>query len=121
MDSKYSKLVRVANPNTSGTAYNVITTLLDIFHGDEELTFMFLKHLDDSIEQYTKSGSAGGKSCAIGEIPFAIGYAHDLVRLKANGAPIEITVPEEGTGFEIASMSLIKDGPEPVNAKKLYN
>ncbi len=121
IDSKYSKLVRVANPNTSGTAYNVITTLLDIFHGDEELTFMFLKHLDDSIEQYTKSGSAGGKSCAIGEIPFAIGYAHDLVRLKANGAPIEITVPEEGTGFEIASMSLIKDGPEPVNAKKLYN
>ncbi|HOO33308.1 MAG TPA: ABC transporter substrate-binding protein [Thermotogota bacterium] len=121
IDSKYAKLVRVANPNTSGTAYNVITTLLDIFQGDEELTFMFLKHLDNSIEQYTKSGSAGGKSCAIGEIPFAIGYAHDLVRLQANGAPIEITVPEEGTGFEIASMSLIKDGPEPVNAKKLYN
>jgi len=121
IDSKYEKLVRVANPNTSGTAYNVITTLLDIFHGDEALTFMFLEQLDSSIEQYTKSGSAGGKSCAIGEIPFAIGYAHDLVRLKAQGAPIEITVPEEGTGFEIASMSLVKDGPEPVNAKKLYN
>jgi len=121
IDSKYEKLVRVANPNTSGTAYNVITTLLDIFHGDEALTFMFLEQLDSSIEQYTKSGSAGGKSCAIGEIPFAIGYAHDLVRLQAQGAPIEITVPEEGTGFEIASMSLVKDGPEPVNAKKLYN
>jgi len=121
IDSKYEKLVRVANPNTSGTAYNVITTLLDIFHGDEALTFMFLEQLDNSIEQYTKSGSAGGKSCAIGEIPFAIGYAHDLVRLQAQGAPIEITVPEEGTGFEIASMSLVKDGPEPVNAKKLYN
>jgi len=121
IDSKYEKLVRIANPNTSGTAYNMITTILDIFHGDEELTFMFLHHLDDSIEQYTKSGSAGGKSCAIGEIPFAIGYAHDLVRLKAQGAPIEITVPVEGTGFEIASMSLVKNGPEPVNAKKLYN
>lgn len=121
IDSKYEKLVRVANPNTSGTAYNVITTLLDIFHSDEELTFMFLEKLDRSIEQYTKSGSAGGKSCAIGEIPFAIGYAHDLVRLKAQGAPIQITVPREGTGFEIASMSLVKNGPEPVNAKKLYN
>ncbi len=121
IDSKYESLVRVANPNTSGTAYNVITNLLEIFHHDEDFTFFYLKKLDRSIEQYTKSGSAGGKSCAIGEIPFAIGYAHDLVRLKENGAPIEITVPEEGTGFEIASMSLIKDGPEPVNAKKLYN
>ncbi|HPE68784.1 MAG TPA: ABC transporter substrate-binding protein [Thermotogota bacterium] len=121
IDSKYHKIVRVANPNTSGTAYNLMTTILDIFSGDEELLFMYLKHLDDSIEQYTKSGSAGGKSCAIGEIPIAIGYAHDLVRLQAQGAPIEITVPEEGTGFEIASMSLIKDGPNPVNAKKLYN
>ena len=121
IDSRYADKIRVANPNTSGTAYNVMTNVIDLFQGDEEIAFMFLKHLDDSVEQYTRSGSAGGKSCAIGEIPFAIGYAHDLVRLKANGAPIKITVPEEGTGFEIASMSLVKGGPDAVNAKKLYN
>ncbi|WP_129407825.1 ABC transporter substrate-binding protein [Marinitoga lauensis] len=121
IDSKYKGLVRVANPNTSGTAYNVITTILHMFHEDEELTFMFLHQLDESIDQYTKSGSAGGKQAAIGEIPFAIGYAHDLFKLIANGAPLEVTVPMEGTGFELASMSLIKNGPNPVNAKKLYN
>ncbi len=122
IDSKYANLVRVANPATSGTAYNVITTLISLFGGDEDVAFMYLEKLDQSIDQYTRSGSAPGRSVAIGEIPFSIGYAHDMVRLKVEGgAPIEITVPREGTGYELASMSLIHNGPEPVNAKKLYD
>ncbi|OAA26330.1 iron ABC transporter substrate-binding protein [Kosmotoga arenicorallina S304] len=121
IDSDYRNMVRVANPNTSGTAYNVITTIYHLFGDNEDLTFMYLHHLDRNVNMYTKSGSAGGKDCAIGETPIAIGYLHDLIRLQKNGAPITITIPEEGTGFEIASMSLIKGGKEPVEAKKLYN
>ncbi len=121
IDSKYRGLVRVANPNTSGTAYNLITCMISLFGGDEDLAFLYLEKLDRSIEMYTRSGAAGGRSVAIGEIPIAIGYAHDMVKLKAEGANIVITVPEEGTGFELASMSLIKDGPDPVNAKRLYD
>lgn len=121
IDSRYEGLVRVANPNTSGTAYNLITTINYLFGMDEDAAFIYLHHLDRSIDQYTRSGSAGGKSVAIGEIPIAIGYGHDLVKLKAEGANVEITIPREGTGFEIASMSLIKNGPDPVNAKRLYD
>ncbi|MEJ5184296.1 MAG: ABC transporter substrate-binding protein, partial [Rectinemataceae bacterium] len=50
-----------------------------------------------------------------------IGYAHDQVKLKVEGADVTITIPEEGTGYEIASMSLVKGGPDMVNAKKLYD
>ncbi len=121
IDSRYEGLIRVANPNTSGTAYNLVTTINYLFGMDEDVAFQYLKHLDDSVDQYTRSGSAGGKSVAIGEIPIAIGYGHDLVKLKAEGANVEIRIPEEGTGYEIASMSLIKNGPEPVNAKRLYD
>jgi iron(III) transport system substrate-binding protein len=32
-----------------------------------------------------------------------------------------ITVPAEGTGYEVASMSLVKGGKDAVNAKKLYD
>jgi iron(III) transport system substrate-binding protein len=118
---EYKGLIRVANPTTSGTAYNMITTVRYVFGGDEEKTFDYLKKLDVNIDQYTRSGSAGGKSVAIGEIPVAIGYAHDMVKLKVEGAPVVITIPSEGTGFEIASMSLVKGGKDPVNAKKLYD
>ena len=113
--------IRIANPTTSGTAYNMITTIRYMYNGDEEKTFDYLKKLDTSIDQYTKSGAAGGKSVAIGEIPVAIGYAHDMVKLKVEGAPVVITIPSEGTGYEVASMSLVKDGKDAVNAKKLYD
>jgi iron(III) transport system substrate-binding protein len=118
---EYKGLIRVANPTTSGTAYNVITTVRYVFGGDEEKAFDYLKKLDVNVDQYTRSGSAGGKSVAIGEIPVAIGYVHDMVKLKVEGAPVTITIPSEGTGFEIASMSMVKGGKDPVNAKKLYD
>ncbi|HRV99243.1 MAG TPA: extracellular solute-binding protein, partial [Aminobacteriaceae bacterium] len=118
---EYAKNVRVANPGTSGTAYNMVTTIIRVFGNDEDKAFDFLKQLDKSIDQYTRSGSAPGKSCAIGEIPVAIGYLHDLIKLKVENAPIEIALPSDGTGFETAAMSLVKDGPDPVNAKKLYD
>ena len=118
---EYAKKVRVAHPSTSGTAYNMVTTVIRINGGDEEKAFEFLKKLDGAIEQYTRSGSAPGKSCAIGEIPVAIGYLHDQVKLKVEGAPMEIAIPSDGTGFETASMSLIKGGPDALNAKKLYD
>jgi len=118
---EYKGKIRVGNPSLTGTAYNVVTTLRYVFGGDEEKTFDYLKQLDLNVDQYTKSGAAGNKSVAIGEVPIAIGYAHDMVKLKVEGAPVVITIPVEGTGYEVASMSLVKDGPDPVNAKKFYD
>ncbi|MFA6688644.1 MAG: ABC transporter substrate-binding protein [Sphaerochaetaceae bacterium] len=117
---EYKGYIRMASPNSSGTAYNVLTTMLDIY-GTEDAMMDYMKQLDKNIDQYTKSGSAPGKSVATGEIPIAIGYAHDQVKLKAAGAPIVITAPAEGTGYELASMSLVKGGKDTVNAKKLYD
>ncbi|MGN0838841.1 MAG: ABC transporter substrate-binding protein [Pyramidobacter sp.] len=118
---EFAKHVRVANPSTSGTGYNVVTNAIRINGNDEDKGFEFLRKLNASIDQYTKSGSAPGKSCAIGEVPVAIGYLHDLVKLVINGAPLSLAVPEEGAGYETASMSLLKNGPQPVEAKKLYD
>jgi iron(III) transport system substrate-binding protein len=117
---EYKGYIRMANPNTSGTAYNVLTTILDVF-GTEDKMIEYMTALDKNIDQYTKSGSAPGKSVATGEIPIAIGYAHDQVKLKAAGSPIVITAPSEGTGYELASMSMVKGGKDTVNAKKLYD
>ena len=117
---EYKGQIRMANPNSSGTAYNTLTTILDVY-GTEDAMMDYMKKLDKNIDQYTKSGSAPGKSVATGEIPVAIGYAHDQVKLKAAGAPIVITAPTEGTGYELASMSLVKGGKDTVNAKKLYD
>ncbi|MCL1817854.1 MAG: ABC transporter substrate-binding protein [Spirochaetaceae bacterium] len=118
---QYKGHIRMANPNSSGTAYSVIATIRTINNKNENSAFDYLKKLDANIDQYTTSGSAPGKSVAIGEIPIAIGYAHDQVKLKAEGAPIEIHAPSEGSGYELASMSLIKGGKQELEARKLYD
>jgi iron(III) transport system substrate-binding protein len=118
---EYKGYVRMANPNVSGTAYNVVTTIRYVFNKNEEQAFDYLRRLDANIDQYARSGSAPGQSLAIGEIPIAIGYAHDHVKLKNEGANIEINAFAEGAGYELASMSLIRGGREPVQARQLYD
>jgi iron(III) transport system substrate-binding protein len=118
---EYRGHIRMPNPTTSGTAYNAITTLRTLNNGNEDAAFEYLRRLDANIDQYTRSGAAPGVSVATGEIPIAIGYAHDQVKLKNEGANTEITAPSEGTGFELASMSLIRGGRQPVEARRLYD
>lgn len=118
---QYRGHVQMANPGSSGTSYNVLATLVQIYGEDE--AFEYLRRLNENITQYTRSGSAPGKNASIGEVTVAIGYAHDGVRLVDQGYPLEITFPAEGTGYEVASVSLIKNGPaeELEAAKKLYD
>ncbi len=118
---EYKGRIRVSNPSTSGTAYNIITTLRYVFNGDEDKVFDYLRKLDVNVDQYTRSGAAYAASVAIGEIPVGIGYAHDQVKQLNQGVDATITAPAEGTGYELASMSLIKGGKDAVNAKKLYD
>jgi iron(III) transport system substrate-binding protein len=118
---EYKGYIRMANPNISGTAYNVITTVRTLNNKNENAAFDYLKKLDANIDQYARSGSAPGKSVATGEIPIAIGYAHDQVKLKAEGANVEIHAPSEGTGYELASMSLIRGGKDQVAVRRLYD
>jgi len=118
---EYKGYIRMPNPNTSGTAYNVITTIRTLNGKDEDKAFDYLKRLDANVDQYTRSGAAPGQSVATGEIPIAIGYAHDQVKLMSEGANTEIIAPSEGTGFELAAMSLIKNGKQPIQARQLYD
>jgi iron(III) transport system substrate-binding protein len=118
---EYKGLIRVANPSTSGTAYTMITTLRYIYKGDEEKVFDYLKKLDANVDQYTRSGAAYTASVAIGEVPIGIGFAHDQVKMLNQGVDATITAPKEGSGYELATMSLIKGGKDTVNAKKLYD
>jgi len=111
--------IQMANPASSGTAYNVIATVVQLW--GEEKGFEYMRDLHKNISQYTKSGSAPGKSAAIGEIPVGLGYAHDQVKLIVQGYPLVITFPSEGTGFEVASISLVKGGPNPELAKRLID
>ncbi len=114
-DPRYKGLIGMADPNSSGTAYVVIATLVQIFGEDE--AFEYLAMLHQNIATYTRSGSGSLLPTGQGELGVAIVFMATALRERAKGLPIEIVVPEEGTGYEIAGISLVKNGPNPEAAR----
>lgn len=111
--------VQMANPNSSGTAYTTLATIIQLFGEDEG--FEFMQALHKNINQYTKSGSAPIKAAARGENTIGIVFLHDAVKQAISGFPIVSVAPCEGTGYEIGSMSIIKGARNVDSARKFYD
>jgi iron(III) transport system substrate-binding protein len=112
---EYKGLIQMASPQSSGTAYTVLATMVQL--KGEDAAFDYLAKLHKNISQYTKSGSAPGKAAARGEAMIGIGFLHDHALQKAEGFPLELVVPSEGTGYEIGGLSIIKGCRNLDNAK----
>ena len=110
--------VQVANPASSGTAYTMVATLVQLM--GEDKAFDYLKQLHKNISQYSRSGTGPIKAVARGESTVSISFVHDGPGEKINGFPVETITPSEGTGAEIGSMSIIKGARNLDNAKKFY-
>lgn len=119
LDERYRDEIQVANPNSSGTAYTLLATLVQLM-GEEE-AFDYLLALDDNIAQYTSSGSAPIRAAGTGETSIGIVFMHDAVAQAVMGSPIQTVAPCEGTGYEVGSMSLVEGGPNPENARLFYD
>lgn len=115
---EFADNVSVAHPASSGTAYTVLATIVQMM-GEVE-GFDYLKKLDGNIRQYTQSGSAPANNAGLGEVGVGIAFAHDILAPKNEGYPITLSFPEDGTGLEVGAVALIKNGPadEVENAKK---
>ena len=119
LNAKYKDEVQVADPNSSGTSYTMLATLVQIM--GEDKGFEYLKKLHANINQYTKSGAAPAKAAAQGETLIGITFLHDLVTMAVGGAPLKLVAPCEGTGYEVGSMSIIKGGKNPKEARMWYD
>lgn len=111
--------IQIANPNSSGTAYTALASLVQIM--GEDKAFDYLKALNANISQYTKSGSAPVKAAARGETGLGVVFMHDAVAQAAEGFPVKAVAPCEGTGYEIGSMSIIKGARNMDSAKAWYD
>ena len=115
---EYKGDIQVANPASSGTAYTMIATLVQLM--GEDKAFDYLKGLHKNIGQYSRTGTGPIKAVARGETAVSISFVHDAPGEKLNGFPVESITPSEGTGAEIGSMSIIKGARNLAAAKKFY-
>ena len=111
--------IQVANPASSGTAYTMVATLVQLM--GEDKAFEYMKALHQNISQYTRSGTGPIKAAARGETTLSISFVHDGPGEAMQGFPIATITPSDGTGAEIGSMSLIKGARNLEAAKKFYD
>ena len=114
-DPKYKNEIQAADPQSSGTAYTQIATFIQLWGEDD--AFKYLKDLHKNVSQYTKSGNTATRNTARGEASIGIGFLHEHSLEREKGAPVELVVPCEGTGYEIGGVSVIKGARNPENAK----
>jgi iron(III) transport system substrate-binding protein len=115
----YKDEIQIANPNSSGTAYTAVATIVQLFGEDE--AFRYLRQIHRNINQYTRSGVGPIKAVARGETSVSISFMHDGVTEALAGFPVKIQAPCEGTGYEVGSLSIIKGTRNPEGARKFVD
>jgi iron(III) transport system substrate-binding protein len=116
---EYKDEVQVADPNSSGTSYTLLATVVQLM--GEDKGFAYMKALHKNVNQYTKSGAAPAKAVSLGETAVGITFMHDMVAVAAENPDVKVVAPCEGTGFEIGSMSIVKGAKNLDSAKKFYD
>ncbi|WP_231139170.1 extracellular solute-binding protein, partial [Streptobacillus moniliformis] len=82
----------------------------------------YFKQLDGQIRKYTKSGTAPGRMVGIGEVSLGITFLHEAIKYQKEGySDIIISSPNEGTGYEIGAVALLKNAPNSTAAKKFID
>lgn len=111
--------VQVADPNSSGTSYTMLATLVQMM--GEDPAFQYLRALHRNVNQYTRSGAAPARAVATGESLVGITFLHDAVAQAVTGAPVVVVPPCEGTGYEIGSMSIVRGARNMEAARRWYD
>lgn len=115
---EFTGQVMVAHPSSSGTSYTALATVLQI--RGEEAGWEYLGQYAGQVSQFTKSGAAPAKFVGQGEAAVAIVFSHDIVNeIENNKLPLVLTFPEEGTGYEIGGMAILK-GAKNIQAAHLW-
>jgi iron(III) transport system substrate-binding protein len=115
----YKGLIEMPSPQSSGTAYSIILTLIQ--ERGEDAAFDYLKAISSNIQTYTQSGTAPSGALGVGETPLAIQFTPGFLKLADQGYPVQVVFPSEGVGYEVAAMSILKGAQDVADAKKLVD
>ncbi len=93
----YSGMVSMPNPASSGTAYNVVSAVLQT--RGEEAGWSYLTKLIDQVPFFTPRGSDPANMVLNGEAMIGINASNGDRELEINNPFIKIVYPSDGTGW----------------------
>jgi iron(III) transport system substrate-binding protein len=133
----YKGYLVMPNPNSSGTGFLSVSAWLQLFITKderatdlvkwaeergvegEEAAWAYMDALHENMILYTDSGSKPCTLAATGKIPIGISFGSEAVEQRELGHPIVAVFPEEGSGWEVETVALIRK-PEIKLAAKTF-
>ena len=115
----YKGEIVMPNPASSGTGYLSVASILQRMKEAEG--WKYLDALDKNMAEYTKSGSKPCKDAAAGERAVGVSFEYVAMKMKKDGAPVEMVLPKEGSGYEIEANGLTKKGKGNSAAKQFLD
>jgi iron(III) transport system substrate-binding protein len=117
LDPKYKGKLVMPHPASSGTGYLMVGAWLQMMGEAEGWKFMDALH--ENMAVYTHSGSAPCVQAARGERVAGIALDMRGASEKTKGAPIDVILPSEGTGWEMEASAIVKGTKNLELAKKV--
>ena len=112
--------VVITDPATAGSAYTVLATLVQM--NGEEAAMQFMKNLHAQVKEYPKSSDSAAQMVGTGTAIVGVAFMQDAIRRREQGLPdIVITMPKEGTGYEIGAVGIVKGAPGQDAARKFVD
>jgi len=115
LDPKWKGQIVAPSPRTSGTAFMINYSFLQLY-GEAE-GWKFLEALDKNMAFYTKSGNAPTDLVGRGEYLLGIGADENVLKRINDGYPLVWTIPMEGIGYE-GNYCVILKGTEKLDLCK---
>jgi iron(III) transport system substrate-binding protein len=114
---EYKGLVSMPNPASSGTGFLTVSGWLQSM--GEAAGWAYMDKLNENIANYTHSGSKPCRQAAAGEYVLGISIEYTGASLKTKGAPIDVILPKEGSGWDMEATAIIKGTDNLAAAKAL--
>jgi iron(III) transport system substrate-binding protein len=113
----YKGQIQMPTPQASGTAYNVVASLVVLM--GEDKAYDYMKKLGPNVQTYTSSGTAPSKGVSVGQSLIGIQFTPAFFEFIDQGFPLEVVFPSEGVWFEAPGVSIVKGAKNMAAAQAL--
>ena len=121
LDPALKGQILIADPNSSSSAWNNLCNIMAVFGNDSDEAWAYIEQLMPNLV-IVGSSSACFKSVQQGEYVVGLTYEDGAVTLVKDGADnIRLQYPTEGTSASAFGCALVKNGPNPENAKAMID
>ena len=121
LDPKLEGKIATADPNSSSSAWNNLSNIMAVYGTDTDEAWAYIKQLMPNL---VILGSSSGvfKNTQAGEYVVGLTYEDGAVGLVRDGATnIRLQYPTNGTSASAFGCALVKNGPNPENAKLMID